>query len=70
MKYEIKGRVTFSCWTIVEADSPEEALKIANERSDNEYIAPPEISGSYPSDEYFHYDSDGAPLELEIEDDE
>lgn len=67
MKYTITGRMTVSCWTEVEAESKEEALKIANERANNDYVAPPEISGTYEVNEYFHFDTDGTPLNLEIE---
>lgn len=33
MKYRVYGMVTISCWTYVEADSPEQAKEIADERN-------------------------------------
>lgn len=68
MKYTITGKMTVSCWTEVEAESPEEALKIAQERANNEQVASvPIFSGSNPVDESFHFSNDGTPLNLEIE---
>lgn len=39
MKYEITGQMTVSCWTVVEAESKEEALKIAKERAESGEVA-------------------------------
>lgn len=63
--------MTVSCWTKVEAESKEEALKIAQERADIENVASvPIFSGSDDVNECFHFSNDGSPLKLEIEDDE
>lgn len=49
--YIVSGTITVSCWTLVEADSEEEAVKIASGR---------EIA-------QFQIDSDGTPKNLRAE---
>jgi len=69
MKYGITGIMTVSCWTEVEADSPEEALKIARERAEDEMVASLNASPfTSPVAETFHFQNDGVPSDLEIED--
>lgn len=61
--YIVEGEVTVSCWTVVEADSDEEAVKIASGRE----IAQFQIDYSYEDSEFFHIDSDGTPQNLRAE---
>lgn len=61
--YNVSGTVTVSCFTEVEADSPEEAIRIAASRS----IADIHIDGSYELSECFHIDADGEPQGLHAE---
>lgn len=64
MKYTVRGVMTVSCWTEVEADSPEAALEIAEQRE----VGGLSISAIYPDeDECFHFDSDGVPFDLSVE---
>lgn len=63
MIYNISGLVTVSCYTIIEADSEEEALKIASSRD----IAEFNIDGSYEVEECFHIENDGAPYDLKVD---
>ena len=57
MIYQVNGTITVSCWTEVEANSPEEAIEIANARPMADVL----IDGGYPIDECWHLDSDGTP---------
>lgn len=61
--YQVCGKVTVSCWTTVEARSPEEAIAKAQGHEMAEF----QIDGCYPEDECWHMDSDGAPSELVVE---
>lgn len=61
--YIVEGEVTVSCWTLVEADSEDEAIKIAHGRE----IAQFQIDDSYEDSEFFHVDSDGTPQNLRAE---
>ena len=61
--FKISGVVAVSCYTEVEANTPDEALSIASKRD----IADFHIDSSYEIDEYFHLESDGTPTELYIE---
>lgn len=63
MKYNISGLVTVSCYTVIEADSEEEALKIAASRD----IAEFNIDGSYEVEECFHIENDGMPYDLSVD---
>jgi hypothetical protein len=61
--YIVSGTITVSCWTLVEADSDEEAVNIASGRE----IAQFQIDYSYEDSEFFHIDSDGTPQNLRAE---
>lgn len=61
--YIVSGTITVSCWTLVEADSEEDALKIAADRS----VAESTIDSSYDEREYFYIDYDGTPQNLRAE---
>lgn len=65
MKYRVMGTVVVSCWTVVDADSPEEAI----DKAELMDMAEIHIDGSYPEDEYWHIDIDGIPSELRAEED-
>lgn len=64
MKYRVHGYMQVSCWTFVEADSPEEAIAEAQGRDPGQLvhraIAPDD-------DECFHFENDGVPLDLSAE---
>ena len=66
MKYMVHGLITVSCWTEVEANSKAEALEIAASRD----MAEHHIDGSYPQDECWHFDNDGEPEMLRLEDED
>lgn len=57
MKYQVNGTMVVSCWCEVEADSPEEARRLASKLDVADHI----IDGSHPVDECWHFDNDGAP---------
>lgn len=63
MKYKISGQVTVSCWTEVEAESEEEAKRIASERT----LAEHHIDGCNEIDECWHFDNDGTPGHINVE---
>lgn len=63
MRYNVSAVVTVSCFTEVEADSKEEAVKIAMQRG----LAEIHIDSSYPVDENWHIDVDGEPRDMEVE---
>jgi hypothetical protein len=66
MKYRVEGKVTISTWTMIEAESPEEAIKKAEERQEKMSIASNNgDSGDY---EWMIEDMDGEPFDLEAED--
>ena len=68
MKYTISGQMTVSCWTKLEANSKEEALKLAKDRANNELIAStPIFSGSDDVEDCFHFSNDGYPCDLKVE---
>jgi hypothetical protein len=60
MKFLVTAHVTVSCYTEVEADSPEEAINIAEGRGLAEVI----IDSPYSIGECWHMDNDGVPFEL------
>lgn len=64
MKYMVHATVTVSCWTEVEADSKEDALKIAEERELGDLCHQPFTAGP---DECWHIDTDGTPRELYVD---
>lgn len=60
--YTVSGEVTVSCWTTdIKADSPEEAIKIAEEREMGNLV---HNAFDALTDEVFHADTDGAPRKL------
>lgn len=63
MKFNIGGLVTVSCYTVVEAETEEQALKIAQSRD----IAQFYIDGSWDIEECFHIEADGTPYDLSVE---
>jgi len=63
-KFQINGKVTVSCWTVVEAETPEQALEIAKRRE----LCGFHIDGTYEDTDSFIFDNDGTPFELTIED--
>ncbi len=65
MNYLVNGKVTVSCWTMVEAESEEEALEIAEQRD----LAEIHIDGTYEVEECWHIDTDGCPDNIEISED-
>lgn len=62
-KYTVEGLVTVSCFTKVQAESEEEAIKIAKDRE----LATFHIDRLYSKDEYFHFFDDGIPFDLKID---
>lgn len=63
MKFKISGHVTVSCWTEVEAETEEEAKRIASDRM----LAEHNIDGGSDIDECWHFDNDGTPSNISIE---
>jgi hypothetical protein len=63
MKYTIQATATVSCWTEVEAESEEDALKIAEERELAGLCYNPFSAGP---DECWHIDTDGTPKNLYV----
>lgn len=61
MIYQIAAKVTVSAYTEVDADTEEEALRIAA----NRHLG--SISNNEPSEEFWNIDSDGIPFDLEID---
>lgn len=61
MKFQVSGLVTVSCYTVVEADSKEEALDIAKNRDIANLCHGPHIEDI---DECFHIETDGEAKEL------
>jgi hypothetical protein len=57
MKFTISGKVTVSAWTVVEAETEDEARQIALNRE----LAQIHIDASFPDDECWHIDNDGLP---------
>lgn len=63
MKFNIGGLVTVSCYTVVEAETEDEALKIAKSRD----VAQFSIDGSWDIEECFHIEADGIPYDLSVD---
>ena len=63
-RYIVNSTVTVSCWTEVEATSPEEAKQIALERPMADLCHQP---FSAAATEAWHFDSDGEPHEDDME---
>ena len=64
--FKFRGSVTVSCWTEVEADTGEQALAIAQDRELGK-LYPSSISGDVS--QVWHFSDDGAPQEIELDDD-
>lgn len=63
-EYKISGAITVSCFTKVEANSPEEALEIAKKRR----VADITINAfDQEEDEAWNFDSDGEPFDIRID---
>lgn len=63
--FRVSGAVTVSCWTYVDAENADEALKIACCRD----LAEIHIDGTYENTECFHIETDGTPQNLTVEED-
>lgn len=61
MKYKVQGSMEVICWAEIEANSPDEALKIAKERS-KKFLTDP------PVDEPFRFEINVLPSDFEVED--
>lgn len=64
-EFMVAGRMTVSCWTKVEAETEAQALQIAAGRM----VADSHIDGSYPVNESWHFENDGTPFELRVDED-
>ncbi len=64
MKYTVSGLVTVSCHTVVEAESAEEAMEIAERRDVASLCYGPYVEDI---DEAFHISTDGEARELCVE---
>lgn len=64
MKYRVCGELTVSCWTIVDAACPTEAILRAEERVVSDLCYAP-FSGE--DTEEWHFENDGVPQEISIE---
>lgn len=63
-KYKLRAHLTVSAWTEVEAESPEEAIQIAQDRDVGSLCH----GAIYPdSDEAWHFENDGIPLKIAID---
>lgn len=63
-RYMVRGQMTVSAWTVVEADSEEEARAIATERQTAELVH----QALYPDeDESWHFEGDGVPEIMEVD---
>ncbi len=62
-EFRIKGVVTVSCWTVVEAEDSAAALRIASNRD----MATHHIDGSQDETECWNFDNDGEPQDLSVE---
>lgn len=63
-KFTVCGLVTVSCYTVVEADTKEAAISIAEERQLADLCAFP---FGDQVDEAWHVETDGSPVELRVE---
>jgi hypothetical protein len=67
MKYRIGGTLAVSCYTVVDASSPEEALEIAQERQ----VADLFYNAMSPGeDKAWNFGNDGEPYDLRIDGEE
>ncbi len=62
-RFVIRGMMTVSCWTVVEADDADAALEMAGDRCVSSH------NGSYGDDdtECWNFDNDGEPQDLSVE---
>lgn len=65
-KYTVTGKITITTYTTVEANSEEEALKLAEKRDDKMFIS--SNNGDTAEDVWMVDELDGDPYELSIED--
>ena len=64
--FKFKAALTVSAWTEVEAESESEALKIAEDRE----VGSLSHNSIYPdSDECWHFENDGQPMQISIDTD-
>jgi len=61
MKFKLSAQVTVSCWTTVEADTLEDALKLAEDREMADLCRYPFSAGE---EEAWHFSNDGTPRQI------
>jgi hypothetical protein len=66
-RYYITGTLSVTCYTEVDANSPEEALEIASYRNVSGLCHAPFLSNS---DEEWNFDNDGEPFDISINNEE
>lgn len=64
-EFTFRAAVTVSCWTTISAETEEEAREIAEER---ELACLNSCSFSESEREAWHFDNDGAPQNINLED--
>ncbi len=63
-KFTMGATLTVSAWTVVEAETEEEALKIAEARD----VGAMSSNAIYPDDsESWHFENDGLPQNIKLE---
>ena len=62
-RFVIRGMMTVSCWTVVDADDADAALEMAGDRGVSSY------GGNVGDDETecWNFDNDGEPQDLSVE---
>lgn len=66
MKYRVEAKITIGTWTMVDADSKEEAIRIAEER--DEKMSFINNSGLDEKEAWIIQEIDGEPFDLHAED--
>lgn len=66
MEYRVEAKITIGTWTIVEAESKEEAIRIAEER--DEKMSFINNSGLDENEAWIIEEMDGEPFDLNAED--
>lgn len=66
MEYRVEAKVTIGTWTVVEAESKEEAVRIAGEREDKMSFI--NNSGMEETEAWIIEEIDGEPFDLFAED--
>lgn len=66
MEYRVEAKITIGTWTMVEAESKEEAIKIAEER--DEKMSFINNSGLDENEAWIIEEMDGEPFDLSAED--